>query len=147
MITLASHSLQVHPLTIALSHCKKKKYTKSNVCCLYTHWNSQISRGQTLKDNWASPPQAINYKDLHFSTFITIFKDSSIASCLGCFFGGTVPQQSSMSLILSHESTDIDNPEKEVSLAIAAGHSTVMDLYMVTRGSIALSPLLLSEFW
>lgn len=104
--------------------------------------HDQTPSGQPLKENrfhsWASrpipyprfsplhhpPPEAINSSELHLRLFITILKDSSIASCLNCFFLGVrerLSQRPSMSLLLRYRSAVINTTAKEASFPIASG--------------------------
>lgn len=59
---------------------KEKKYTKSKLCCLYTHQNwVQLPLASPLEklspSSPLAPPESINCEE-HFSIPITIFKSS-----------------------------------------------------------------------
>jgi hypothetical protein len=63
------HSSQVSSKTKTKTKKQKTKntYTKSNVCCPYTHWSMvKLPMASPLKkpENLPQPPEAINYEEL-----------------------------------------------------------------------------------
>jgi hypothetical protein len=99
--TLQLHLLLIPPRSILppWHHPQKTKNKgiKSSLCSPCTHWNMVI--GSVVSpwkktESFPTPtphpqPDSIKCEELHFSTFITVYKElSSITSCLDCFFLG-----------------------------------------------------------
>lgn len=108
-------------------HLKKRKInTKSNLCCLYTHWSMVKLPGASpvqKTESFSTPgPEAVNSEELPFSIFIIVFKDSLrwflVRTVL--FFEGwgkRLAQRPPVSLSLRCESIVIDCTAKEASAA------------------------------
>lgn len=128
LVILTSHSSHIHLSTFLNSsppQKKKKKKRKEQVQfmqLMYSLETGCIPGGLPLRENWVLPHcslqkcyTTVNYEVLCFRVFMRILKESSIPSCLECFFPfflcrEKLAQQPSISLLLSFESAVISTP-------------------------------------
>lgn len=82
-----------HPCDLPLTPYKKRGKPSQFVLPIYSLEHDQTSSGQFLNKTESfpalippTPPEGISCGELHFSILITIFKFTSMASYVGCYF-------------------------------------------------------------
>lgn len=137
-----SHSLPsplrttLHPWDLS-QFPQNEKYTKSNLCCLWTHQSMvklpvasplKITESLLTPSPHQKPSTVESYTSTSLPQFLRVFFNSFLSRLF--LFGGVVggrqrlSQKPSMSLVLNYESAVLDIAAKETSLLFTVNEST-----------------------